>query len=296
MKLLHPYISFEGAIKTDICQKIISLGLLTIKKKKKKNISTHGTTLNEKHKKDIDLDGNKILQYRTASDKTIEEIKKEELNLDQIVVRDSEICWLKDKFLYDLLLPFIGKANKKAGWNWHIDTLETFQFTVYHGKKEKGGFYGWHSDGSSDFNSAIRPAIKISNTPLRFKPPKKNSNGQFLTNTNNQLIPDMKVGDLPLKKDKSGLLPIFSEDKNKWGKVRKISITLNLTDPESYEGGNLKFDLGPHVKGNRLKVCDDSRSQGSIIIFPSFMYHCVTPVTSGIRYSLVLWCLGKPWQ
>ena len=291
MKLKHPYISYKEAIKSDICQKIISLGLSNIKENKKKDISTLGTTLNEKHQKDIDLDKNKIL-----SDKTNEEIKKEGLDLGQVVARKSEVCWLKDNFLYDLILPLIGKANKEAGWNWNIDTAETFQFTVYHGRKEDGGFYGWHTDGSSDFNSVIRPAIKVSNNPLRYKPPKKNTNGQFLTDANNQLMPDTEKDDLPLKKDKSGLLPIFSEDNKKWGKVRKISMTLNLTDPTSYEGGNLKFDLGPHVEGDRLKVLDDSRLQGSLIVFPSFTYHCVTPVTSGTRYSLVLWLLGKPWQ
>ena len=291
MKLKHPYISYKEAIKSDICQKIISLGLSNIKENKKKDISTLGTTLNEKHQKDIDLDKNKI-----SSDKTNEEIKKEGLDLGQVVARKSEVCWLKDNFLYDLILPLIGKANKEAGWNWNIDTAETFQFTVYHGRKEDGGFYGWHTDGSSDFNSVIRPAIKISNNPLRYKPPKKNTNDQFLTDANNQLMPDTEKDDLPLKKDKSGLLPIFSEDNKKWGKVRKISMTLNLTDPKSYEGGNLKFDLGPHVEGDRLKVLDDSRLQGSLIVFPSFTYHCVTPVTSGTRYSLVLWLLGKPWQ
>ncbi len=291
MKLKHPYISYKEAIKSDICQKIISLGLSNIKENKKKDISTLGTTLNEKHQKDIDLDKNKI-----SSDKTNEEIKKEGLDLGQVVARKSEVCWLKDNFLYDLILPLIGKANKEAGWNWNIDTAETFQFTVYHGRKEDGGFYGWHTDGSSDFNSVIRPAIKVSNNPLRYKPPKKNTNGQFLTDANNQLMPDTEKDDLPLKKDKSGLLPIFSEDNKKWGKVRKISMTLNLTDPTSYEGGNLKFDLGPHVEGDRLKVLDDSRLQGSLIVFPSFTYHCVTPVTSGTRYSLVLWLLGKPWQ
>ena len=45
----------------------------------------------------------------------------------------------------------------------------------------------------------------------------------------------------------------------KGGSVRKISMTLNLTDPKQYEGGNLKFDLGPHAKGDRYKICDDSR-------------------------------------
>ena len=293
MKLLHQYVSYKEAIKPDICQKIISLGLSNIEENKKKGISTHGDTLNEKHKNHERI---KVSKDINVSDKTNEEIKKVGFDLDQVVVRDSEICWLKDKFLYDLILPLIGKANREAGWNWNIDTAETFQFTVYHGRKEDGGFYGWHSDGSSDFNSAIRPAIKVSDNPLTFKPPKKNSNGEFSTDSSNTIMPDMEKEDLPLKKDKSGLNPLFSQDNKKWGKVRKISMTLNLTDPNSYEGGNLKFDLGPHVKGNRIKVCDDSRSQGSLIVFPSFMYHCVTPVTSGTRFSLVLWCLGKPWQ
>ena len=293
MKLLHPYISYKDVIKPDICQKIISLGLSNVEENKKKGISTLGYTFNEKQK---NHEVNKVLKNITILDKTNEEIKKKGFDLEQVVVRDSEICWLKDKFLYDLILPLIGKANKEAGWNWNIDTAETFQFTVYHGRKEDGGFYGWHSDGSSDFNSAIRPAIKVSDNPLAFKPPKKNSNGKFITDTSNKIMPDMEKEDLPLKKDKSGLIPIFSQDNKKWGKVRKISMTLNLTDPNSYEGGNLKFDLGPHVKGNRIKVCDDSRSQGSLIVFPSFMYHCVTPVISGTRFSLVLWCLGKPWQ
>lgn len=296
MKLSHPYVSFKEAIEPDICQKIISLGLSTINENKKKGISTHGDTLNEQSKKQNNLERNKVLEETIAADKTNEEITKEGFDLSKVILRDSEICWLKDKFLYDLIIPFIGKANKEAGWNWHIESAQTFQFTVYHGRKEDGGFYGWHADGASDFNNTIKPAIKVSNTPLRFKPPKKNSNGQFLTDNSKQIIPDMEKEDLPLKKDKSGLDPIFSQDITQWGKIRKISMTLNLTDSNSYEGGNLKFDLGPHVKGNRIKVCDDSRSQGSLIIFPSFTYHCVTPVTSGTRYSLVLWCLGNPWQ
>ena len=36
--------------------------------------------------------------------------------------------------------------------------------------------------------------------------------------------------------------------------------------------------------------------KGSIIVFPSFMPHCVTPVTKGVRTSLVMWCLGEPWK
>ena len=92
--------------------------------------------------------------------------------------------------------------------------------------------------------------------------------------------------------------PIYwaNDSGSEQGVVRKISMTVNLNDASDYEGGNLKFDLGPHFEGERFKVFDDSRTQGSVIIFPSFMYHCVTPVTSGTRFSLVLWVLGKPWQ
>jgi PKHD-type hydroxylase len=37
-------------------------------------------------------------------------------------------------------------------------------------------------------------------------------------------------------------------------------------------------------------------TKGSIIIFPSFVWHRVKPVTEGTRYSLVLWNLGKPYK
>ena len=264
---------------------------------KSKGASTIATTLNEKQKKNIELERNKTSGNLSMSDKTLEEIQSEEKDLDKYYMRDSEVSWLTDKWLYDTFLPLIGDANKKAGWNWQIDAAETFQFTVYHGRKENGGFYGWHSDGFSDFNNTYKPAMKINDSPLRFKPPKKNINGLIVTDDKSQPEPDMSAEDLPLKKDRSSLLhPLFTEDKKKWGKVRKISMTVNLTDPKNYDGGNLKFDLGPHTKENRFKICDDIRPQGSAIVFPSFTYHCVTPVTRGTRYSLVLWCLGKPWQ
>ena len=131
MRLLHPYISYKKAIEPDICQKIISLGLSNIEENRKKGISTQGNTVNEKQ---INREINKVSKGIIVSDKTNDEIKKEGINLDQVVARDSEICWLKDTFLYDLILPLIGKANREAGWNWNIDTAETFQFTVYHGR------------------------------------------------------------------------------------------------------------------------------------------------------------------
>ena len=68
----------------------------------------------------------------------------------------------------------------------------------------------------------------------------------------------------------------------------------NLTNPKNYKGGNLKFDMGPHHP-KRYHTCTEIRPRGSIIVFPSHLYHQVTPVTEGTRYSLVMWNLGRPF-
>jgi PKHD-type hydroxylase len=79
------------------------------------------------------------------------------------------------------------------------------------------------------------------------------------------------------------------------GKIRKLSMTVNLTDETTYEGGDLMLDFGPHSAKGHYKI-SEAREQGTIIIFPSFLYHCVSPVTSGTRYSLVMWSLGDPFK
>ena len=289
MKLSCPFATYIQSISKDVCEKIISLGLTKIKKEKDSGKSTKASTLGNLQKNENSI------KNKSISDKTTQELVNNKKDLNNYFIRDSEVCGLNDKWLYDTFLPFIGDANKKSGWNWIIDTAEMFQFTIYHGREKDGGFYGWHTDGSSDFNNALKPAIKINDKPFRFKPPKKDINGKIITDDKGLPLPDMNAEDLPLKKDGSGLEGKYSHDAKKWNKVRKISMTVNLSDPKDYEGGNLKFDLGPHVK-ERFKICHEIRPQGSLIIFPSFTYHCVTPVTSGTRYSLVLWCLGKPWQ
>ena len=296
MKLSFPYASYPSLIKPDICKKIIDLGISKIEKNKKEGVDNTGTTLNQKEKSKINLERASVLDNQSASDKTKEELKQTNLDIDKYIMRDSEISWLGEKWIYDIFLPIISDANKKAGWDWIIDTAEYFQFTVYHGDKNEGGFYGWHTDGFSDSANAYKSAIKISNDPTRFKTAKKNEKNLFIVDANGKPVPDMDSEDLPLRKDGKNLASIFTQDEKKWGKVRKISMTVNLNKPDEYEGGNLKFDLGPHLKEERFKVFDDMRTQGSVIIFPSFMYHCVTPVTSGTRFSLVLWLLGKPWQ
>ena len=71
---------------------------------------------------------------------------------------------------------------------------------------------------------------------------------------------------------------------------RKLSITINLSDPNDYEGGTLEFNVGNKTKTYAPKT------KGAIIIFPSFLLHKVNPVTKGVRKSLVTWVGGKPFK
>ena len=63
----------------------------------------------------------------------------------------------------------------------------------------------------------------------------------------------------------------------------KIS-TIELSKSSDYEGGDLVFDYDRHPM---------EKTRGTIIIFPSNLYHEVTPVTKGERYSLVQWFKGQ---
>ena len=82
------------------------------------------------------------------------------------------------------------------------------------------------------------------------------------------------------------------------GKIRKLTIVLHLSDPSEYEGGGLEFDFrnrDPDKEPN-IRKCKEIAPKGSLVVFPSFMWHRVCPVTSGTRYSLVIWNLGQPFK
>lgn len=66
---------------------------------------------------------------------------------------------------------------------------------------------------------------------------------------------------------------------------RKVSIVLQLSKPEDYEGGLLQLN-----GGNGL--IDAPKEYNTLVIFPSFMLHRVTPVITGTRKSLVTWLAG----
>ena len=152
--------------------------------------------------------------------------------------RDCKIAWINDKWIYEIINPFVHMANKEAGWNFQWDWNEASQFTIY----EKGHYYGWHTD--------------------------------------------------------QGIKPIQHKSKNINGKVRKLSLTLQLTDKTEYEGGDFQFMWIREDQKQLLNVItiDDAKEIGTVIIFPSFVHHQVLPITKGKRESLVNWSIGKEFN
>lgn len=71
--------------------------------------------------------------------------------------------------------------------------------------------------------------------------------------------------------------------------LRKLSLVVNLSDPADYEGCELEVFM---QKAN--KQLDIPRTQGSVIWFPSYEPHQVSPMISGTRHSLVAWVGGPP--
>jgi PKHD-type hydroxylase len=80
-------------------------------------------------------------------------------------------------------------------------------------------------------------------------------------------------------------------------KIRKLSVTVSLSDPKDYKGGELEFDFrNKTLKNKTIVKCKEILPKGSIVVFPSHVWHRVRPVTKGIRYSLVIWNLGYPFK
>ena len=171
---------------------------------------------------------------------------KKKLNKEEIKtmkqVRNSDIAWLDDLWIYKEIHPYVDKANEKAGWNFQWDFSESCQFTKY----KLNQYYDWHCDSYS----------KPFNQPNNI---------------------------------------------NKHGKIRKLSVTCQLTDGSEYEGGELEFDFRDYDPSKRdeskhLIKAKEILPKGSIVVFPSHLWHRVKPIRKGIRYSLVLWNIGYPFK
>ena len=215
MNLNYFYWYFEKELTSKFCDKVISTAL------------TRKKLLGITHQEEKVVRKNKNL--KRLSKKNLTDLKK---------IRDSNIVWMDDKWIYDVILPYVRKANINAGWNYHMDWTESCQFTIY----DKNQHYGWHIDSYK----------------------------------------------LPYNKPKN---------KKFHGKCRKLSVTVSLSDPKNYKGGELELDFRNNNTGKpNRNICTEIKKKGSIVVFPSYLWHRVKPVTSGTRYSLVLWNIGDPFK
>ena len=167
-----------------------------------------------------------------------------------------------DKQIRDAKNAWIPTTHWVGGFCWHYVTRanrENFCYDLEHIDQESlqytvygdGEYYGWHSDADLD----------TFYTPL----------SNFNRNRNNE-----EIGRDYLNKNCE--------------KVRKLSFSLIISDPDTYQGGNFE------IKGSNGKVYLAPRQRGMIILFDSRAVHRVTKVTGGIRKSIVGWTVGPRWK
>ena len=84
-------------------------------------------------------------------------------------------------------------------------------------------------------------------------------------------------------------------------KIRKLTAVLVISNPDTFEGGELQFYNGDRPMEDMgeitaEQVTNDIKAQGSVIVFDSRDWHRVTPVTKGVRYSIVCWTVGPNFK
>ena len=213
------YWYFKDALSPSICNKIIKLG----RSKQKAQALTYAVSGNTPAIRDL-------------KKKPLTEQEKQIL----FKKRNSQVSWINDPWLYNLIYPFVRTANKNAGWNFEWDWSESMQFSHY----TKGHFYGWHNDSS----------------PIPLDDP---SNPQS------------------------------------HGKIRKLSTVISLSNPASYQGGQFQMDYraeDPDEGDRQIHNVSELNEQGTLLCFPSFIWHRLQPLIKGKRHSLIFWHWGKPFK
>jgi len=277
MNLENYYWYFQSALDDETCDRIIAQGHERLKEieeaqGKKATIAQVGGRSSVYNHGDI----NTKKKPRVG---TTEQMKADGIDVSQTYARDSYVAFFSEDWVYETLHPYLHEANNHSGWNFTLAHSEQTQFTRYEdgGAGGEGQFYGWHMDGQWDEYKFFDE----NNPQHREEAILKDEN-------NNEIMSETGT-------------PVFVN--NTWtthkewiGHVRKLSMTVQLTDPDEYEGGLFQIDRGPHFDIERYYTVREIMQRGSIIVFPSFVYHQVTPVTKGARESLVMWSIGPRWK
>ena len=166
--------------------------------------------------------------------------------------RNSKNTWIPTyHWISGFLWHYVCKANRE---NFLYDLShidgENMQYTRY----EKGEYYDWHND---------------SGLSIHFKPEFNGGvEGASINNQNAHLD--------------------YLNKQTEY--VRKLSFTLQLSDPDDYEGGNVQLIN----EANQNYIAP--RQRGTIILFDARTQHRVLKVTKGTRRSIVGWVVGPRWK
>jgi len=209
------------------------------------------------------------------------------MNLLRLNEKYYPIYWV-DNFLTDVEIEKIKT---------HAKILILQDAKVGQQEKEKKEFtLDYHI---KDTNKGIVPRSRI--TDIKWISLNENTNWLFKKIIDKIIDVNSKNFDLQLKFVEDLQFSEYSEEKggfyskhrdcglkkslNNYVDIRKLSFTIQLTDENEYEGGELIFHLDKEEK-------KAPKSKGTIVFFESDLLHEVTPVTKGVRHSLVSWVLG----
>jgi len=175
-------------------------------------------------------------------------------NKIEMTKRNSKNSWIPTShWIGGLVWHYVERANRE-NFLYDITCIEgeTLQYTQY----SKGEYYSWHNDEG---------------TPQFYMP---------------QVIPTSDG--LDPSKDKEILFRDYLNKKTEC--VRKLSVVMQLSDPDDYEGGNLQFLFSNGKTGFA------PRKRGTVVVFDSRIQHRVLKVKSGVRRSIVGWVIGPRWK
>ena len=148
-------------------------------------------------------------------------------------------------------------------------------------------------------STKIHDAVNLANSECRW-----NHKIEYMENPQYTIYSEQpeRKGDFYTWHTDSGPIPYGN------GMHRKLSMTIQLSDQDDYEGGHFQW-LEPHKQFDKMTgtnpqvnmqdaittLSHSAKTIGSVVIFPSFLYHQVTPILSGTRKSLVCWFTGHPY-
>lgn len=181
--------------------------------------------------------------------------------------------------------------DRVQNWAWQkqVFTPEEMDSIIAIGERktlDKGTTYGKHSD-------------KIRNSHVRFLYPNELTTWVFQKLTDAINITNQRHFGFDLFSLEQGLQFTrytapgehydWHVDRGWNSALRKLSVSVQLSNPDDYEGGDLELKFGG--KSDRV-----TRERGMVTFFPSWTLHRVRPVTKGTRYSLVAWVSGPPFK